>query len=297
MPGREDRILDRFDQLLERAVKLLPRTTPLIDWSTCHAAAWRQGSDSGALHCLQRISAIQLDDLRCVDRQTQALEANTRQLLANLPANNALLWGPRGTGKSSLIKALLNKYAPDGLRMIDVPKAGIGELPQIFDLLDREAAHFIVLCDDLSFTEHDESYKTLKAVLEGSISGLPDNVAVYATSNRRHLLPERAADNLETQTIDGEIHHGDSIEEKISLSERFGLWLAFRPFSQDEYLHIVNHWLTRMDAPDTDSREVREAALRWALVHSTRSGRSAWHFAKDWIGKSGLRKIDAVKGT
>ena len=287
---KSDRLLERVESLVDRIEGIVPAPVAPIDWSISHAATWRQRPPLGGyLHPLSRTSDLKLDDIRCVDKQKAQLSANTQQFLAGLPANNALLWGPRGTGKSSLIKGLLNEHRADGLRLVELAKSDLGALPLILDELYTAAGRFIVFCDDLSFSPQDDSYKSLKGVLEGSLAGMPDNVLVYATSNRRHLLPEQITDNLAAHNVAGEIHHGEGVEEKISLSERFGLWLAFHPFNQEKYLAIVEHWLDRLAAPRSEAAQIRAAALQWALTHGSRSGRSAWQFAKDWTGQQTLR--------
>jgi predicted AAA+ superfamily ATPase len=201
-----------------------------------------------------------------------------------------LLWGPRGTGKSSLIKALLNAYKDRGLRLIEIERQHLTDLPDIIDRIANRKERFVLYCDDLSFERSDDSYKALKVLLDGTIQAAPGNMLVYATSNRRHLLPERQADNLDAQIIDGELHQSEAVEERIALSERFGMWLAFHPFSQDQYLQIVEHWLTKLAVRKSDRDGAERAALQWALLHGSRSGRSAWQFAKDWAGRSGLRR-------
>jgi predicted AAA+ superfamily ATPase len=222
-----------------------------------------------------------------VDRQYAELDRNTRQFLAGRPANNALLWGARGTGKSSLIKAMLHAYADRGLRLIEVDKHDLVDLPDIVDHLHGRRERFVVFCDDLSFDAEDSSYKALKAILDGSVSAPPENVLIYATSNRRHLMPEYMSENLEARMVDGELHHGETVEEKTSLSERFGIWLSFHPFNQDSYLAIVEHWLGVLGSIDSMDETVRLAALEWALTRGSRSGRVAWQFARDWTGRSG----------
>jgi len=205
-----------------------------------------------------------------------------------LPANNALLWGSRGTGKSSLVKALLNEFADDGLRLIEVDKHDLIDLPEIVERIRNSKDRFILFSDDLSFEANDPSYKALKAILDGSVYAPPDNVLLYATSNRRHLLPEYMSDNLDAHRVDGEIHHSEAVEEKISLSERFGLWISFYPFKQDQYLEIALYWLGALDALPRDHEAVKQAALQWALTRGSRSGRSAYQFALDWAGRHRL---------
>ena len=228
---------------------------------------------------------IRLRDLQDVDDQKRRIDRNTRQFLAGRRANNVLLTGARGTGKSSLIKALLNEYAPQGLRLIEVDKTDLVDLPEIVDLVAGRAERFILFCDDLSFEEGEDAYKALKSVLDGSVSAVSDNVLVYATSNRRHLMPEYHDENLQARHVDGEIHPGEAVEEKISLSERFGLWISFYPFSQDEYLDIVEHWLKDFGVPKRAIAAARQQALQWALLRGSRSGRVAWQFARDYAGQ------------
>jgi predicted AAA+ superfamily ATPase len=288
MPENDlEHLLDRLHGLADRLETWLPPATPApIDLA--HAVAWRWCSapnGRGTLAPIPHPHAIPLDDLLCLDRQKATLERNTRQFLAGLPANNALLWGARGTGKSSLVKALLAAYAPQGLRLIEVSKVQLDELPDLLAQLHGRPERCILFCDDLSFSSDEPGYQHLKAVLEGSISAPPENVLIYATSNRRHLMPESLADNRDTRVLEGEIHPGEAVEEKISLSERFGLWLSFHPFDQAQYLTVVCHWLTRFGIREPESDAVTRAALQWALERGSRSGRVAWQFAKDWLGR------------
>jgi predicted AAA+ superfamily ATPase len=227
-----------------------------------------------------------LSDLQNIERQKTLIEQNTRQFVQGLPANNVLLTGARGTGKSSLIKACLNEYAPQGLRLIEVDKDDLHDLGDIVDLVSGRPERFVIFCDDLSFEEGESGYKALKVALDGSISAQSDNVLIYATSNRRHLLPEYMRDNESYRhTEDGEIHPGEVIEEKISLSERFGLWVSFYPFKQDDYLAIVAHWLRHFGSDEAGFERARGDALVWALERGSRSGRVAWQFARDWSGR------------
>ena len=288
MPTLDD-LLNRADALLARVETLLPRLPSPIDWNKTRAARWRHANGRGQLEAVIHPHRLRLADLHCVDAQKQELDRNTRQFLAGAPANNALLWGSRGTGKSSLIKALLNDYAKQGLRLIEVDRGDLAALPDIVADLPATPWRFIVYCDDLSFEAGDASYKTLKAMLDGSIAAAPDNVLIYATSNRRHLLPERMEDNQETRLIGTELHHGEAVEERISLSERFGLWLSFHPFTQDEYLEIVFHWLKRLKTAPDEKQTLRAEALRFALARGSRSGRVAYQFARDWAGRQALR--------
>jgi len=296
-----DRVLERVEALLERIERLVPAAPASSpDWSASIAFRWRKRNGAGVLQPVVRPQRVALSDLRAIDRQKAEADRNTRQFVRGLPANNVLLSGSRGTGKSSLVKALLNEYADEGLRLIEVDKHDLIDLPDIVDGLFGRPERFILFCDDLSFESDDASYKALKAVLDGSVAAPPENVLVYATSNRRHLMPEYMRENLEAHQVDGEIHHAEAVEEKISLSERFGLWLSFRPFPQDAYLDIVHHWLGRFgvlpedrpggspERPDQDGDEMRAEALRWALVRGSRSGRSAYQFARDWAGRRGL---------
>lgn len=282
-----DALLTRLETLLNRLEPLLPPPNVEPDWLRYHAFRWRQQGNYGSLQPIAHPHHIRLTDLHDIDRQKQAVDRNTQQFLHAKPANNVLLWGSRGTGKSSLIKALLNEYGTQGLRMIEVDKHDLVALPDIVAQLHGRPERFIIFSDDLSFEQDDSSYKALKSVLDGGINAPPDNVLIYATSNRRHLLPEYKKENLDTRHVDGEIHHGEAVEEKISLSERFGLWVAFYPFKQDEYLDIVHYWLQTLGVEPIDTPEIRAAALRWALARGSRSGRAAWQFAQDWAGQQG----------
>lgn len=276
--------LARAEKLLERLEPLLPPLSPAPDWRTANAFRWRKSGNHGYLQAITRPPAIRLKDLRDIDQQKSRIDANTRQFVAGQPANNVLLTGTRGSGKSSIIKALLNEYAKKGLRLIEVDKSDLTDLPDIVDLIEGRPERFIIFCDDLSFDTGDASYKALKVVLDGSISAAPDNVLIYATSNRRHLMPEYFEENLESKRVGDEIHPGEAIEEKISLSERFGLWISFYPFDQDAYLNIVAHWLKSFNCSDSEIAGAEREALNWALMRGSRSGRVAWQFAKDWAG-------------
>ncbi len=282
-----DRLLSRLEQILSRVESLVPRAPSAMDWSA-RAFRWRRSGSGSFLQPIAHPHRIRLRDLCEIDRQKSEADRNTRQFVAGLPANNVLLSGSRGTGKSSLIKALLGEYADAGLRLVEVDKLDLMDLPDIVEKLQGRPERFILYCDDLSFEGDDSSYKALKAVLDGTLSAPPDNVLIYATSNRRHLMPEYMSDNLQATQSDGEIHHAEAVEEKISLSERFGLWLSFYPFNQDAFLHIVYHWLERFSALPEDRDEVRARALRWALGRGSRSGRIAYQFARDWAGRSRL---------
>jgi uncharacterized protein len=287
--GRKKHLLASAERLIERIGALLPAGTEPPDW-TAHAFRWRRTGDRGWLQPVYAPHRIDLDDLLCLDRQKSEIERNTRQFLDGRGANNLLLWGSRGTGKSSLVKAVFNAMRDRGLRLIEVDKDDLIQLPDILELIRGRQERFILFCDDLSFEASESGYKALKAALDGSITATPENLLIYATSNRRHLLPEFQAENREARIIDGELHHGESVEEKISLSDRFGLWVAFHPFSQAQYLALVHHWLARLcDSPETREIQEREAieraALQWALRRGSRSGRTAWQFARDWSGR------------
>lgn len=282
-----EKLLARFDQLLDRVETLLPQAQPPVDWSASTAFRWRRRQGRGMLVPVKNPHRIMLDDLQDVDRQKALIDANTRQFVDGQPANNVLLTGARGTGKSSLVKAVLNRYAADGLRLIEVDKLDLLDLPEIVDLVEQRPERFIIFCDDLSFEANEPGYKALKVVLDGSIAAPSDNVLIYATSNRRHLMPEYMHENLEYKHIGGEIHPGETSEEKISLSERFGLWVSFYPFDQDEYLRIVAHWLRALGCDEAGIAAARDEALQWALGRGSRSGRVAWHFARDWAGRHG----------
>ncbi|MCS3902298.1 putative AAA+ superfamily ATPase [Methylohalomonas lacus] len=285
--SEQDRFFNRANALLDRVEALFPEVQAPAPPTDSPAYRWLQRGYRGQLQAIEHISRVQLDDLLCVDAQKEKLVRNTRQFLAGLPANNALLWGPRGTGKSSLLKALLNDFSDRGLRLIEVEKGLLKDLPEIAGALPDRDHRYIIYCDDLSFESGDPGYKALKVMLDGSLSRMPDNLLIYATSNRRHLLPEYQSDNQASQIIDGELHHSEAVEEKISLSERFGLWLAFHPFSQDDYLTIVQYWLNQQGIAEFDD-EIRQQALRWALEHGSRSGRVASQFARDYAGRNQL---------
>lgn len=281
--------LDRATRVLDQVEGLLPQPPQPPDWQRHIAFRWRRVLYRGHFVAVPHPHKLHLDDLQRIDRQKNLIDRNTRQFVAGLPANNVLLWGPRGTGKSSLIKALLNEHAGAGLRLIEVEREDLIMLPDIIEQLYDKPEKFLLYCDDLSFEANDPSYKALKAILDGSISASPDNVLLYATSNRRHLLPEYMSENQTSQIIDNELHHGEAVEEKVSLSERFGLWLSFHPFSQDDYLAIVEYWLNSLGYPQLDAAARREA-LMWSRTRGSRSGRVAWQFARDWVGRQGLEK-------
>ncbi|GAB4179249.1 MAG: ATP-binding protein [Rhodocyclaceae bacterium] len=273
--------------LLERIAAALPEPPRPPDWAASIAFRWRRKDGRGALQPLAHPHAIRLSDLRGIDEQKRRIDQNTRQFVAGHGANNVLLTGARGTGKSSLVKALLNQYARKGLRLIEVDKSDLMDLADIAELAAGRPERFVLFCDDLSFEAAEPGYKALKSVLDGSAASVPKNILLYATSNRRHLMPEYLAENLETTHAGEEIHPGEAVEEKISLSERFGLWLSFYPFGQDGYLEIVRHWLRRFGVDAAAIAAAREEALLWALERGSRSGRSAWQFARDYAGRHG----------
>ncbi len=277
--------LSRAERLLERLETMLPGPVQAPDWDAAHAFRWRRRQGRAVLQPVSTPHRIRLEDLQDVDAQKSRIDRNTRQFLAGRRANNVLLTGARGTGKSSLIKALLNEYGAKGLRLIEVDKTDLVDLPDIVDLVAGRPERFILFCDDLSFEEGEDAYKALKSVLDGSVAAVSDNVLVYATSNRRHLMPEYHDENLQVRHVDGEIHPGEAVEEKISLSERFGLWISFYPFGQDEYLDIVAHWLRVFGVPKKAIGAARQEALQWALMRGSRSGRVAWQFARDHAGQ------------
>ncbi|MBO9536837.1 ATP-binding protein [Herbaspirillum sp.] len=284
-----DQFLQRAEALLARVESLLPAASKVPDWNAGVAFRWRgaSGQRPGYLQPVGHISKIGLSDLHNIGPQKEQIDQNTRQFVEGRPANNVLLTGARGTGKSSLIKACLNQYADRGLRLIEVDKDDLHDLQDIVELVSARPERFIVFCDDLSFEEGEGGYKALKVALDGSIAAQSDNVLIYATSNRRHLMPERLSDNSTyTHTEDGDLHPGETVEEKISLSERFGLWVTFYPFKQDDFLDIVAHWLRHFGCNDAQIAEARGDALRWALQRSSRSGRVAWQFARDYAGKA-----------
>ena len=278
--------LSRAEMLLVRLEAVLPHPLTAPDWNASIAFRYRRRGGSGLIEPVRQVASIRLDSLVEVAPQKERLLRNTEQFVAGHGANNVLLTGSRGTGKSSLIKACLNHFAPRGLRLIEVDKTDLVDLPDIVDLVAQRPERFIVFCDDLSFDEGEPGYKALKSILDGSISQASDNVLIYATSNRRHLLPEYMKENLSYQhTEDGEVHPGEVIEEKISLSERFGLWVSFYPFSQDEYLAIVAQWLRGFGVGDEAIAQARQESLVWALERGSRSGRVAFQFAKDYSGR------------
>jgi len=286
-------LIARAEGVLARVESLLPPTDPDPDWKRVTAARWRKRSGRGFLQAIAHPHAIKLDELVAVEDQKRVIDRNTRQFVAGFPANNVLLTGSRGTGKSSLVKAMLSKYAGKGLRLIEVDKADLVDLPDIGERVAQEPYRFVIFCDDLTFDAGEAGYKALKVMLDGSIAGAAANVVVYATSNRRHLLPEYFIENLETKHVGEEVHPGESVEEKISLSERFGLWISFYPFSQDDYLAAVAAWLAYFGVKPASSAKEAEArtreALQWALQRGSRSGRAAWQFAKSYAGAHGIK--------
>jgi len=289
MTDKFDQLIARAEQLISRIESVLPRPLSAPDWSA--AIAWRyrrRSGGHGVLEPVRHVAGMRLSDLKEIEAQKEKIQRNTRQFVDGRTANNVLLTGARGTGKSSLIKACLNSYAAQGLRLIEVDKADLTDLPDIVEVVSDRPEKFIIYCDDLSFEEGEGGYKALKSILDGSVAASTPNVLVYATSNRRHLLPEQMKDNLSYSTsADGEIHPGEVIEEKISLSERFGLWVSFYPFSQDEYLAIVAQWLSALGVAPQDIEAARPQALVWALERGSRSGRVAYQFARDFAGRQG----------
>jgi len=277
--------LKRAEGVLAQLEAWLPPAPPPVDWNS-HAFRWRRRGTRGWLEPVRHIARIDMDDLQHIDRQKEVIDRNTVQFLEGKPANNVLMTGARGTGKSSLVKAMLATYGDRGLRLIEVDKSDLGDLQEIVEAVAERPERFLVFADDLSFEEGEAGYKALKSVLDGSIAASTQNLLIYATSNRRHLMLEYMHENLQAKhQSDGEIHPGETVEEKISLSERFGLWLSFYPFKQDDYLDIVAHWLRDLGCSEESIARSRTSALQWTLERGSRSGRVAWQFAKDWAGR------------
>lgn len=291
MSQQLEHLLLRAEQLINRVEAALPQALAAPDWSASVAYRYRKrAAGHGVLQPVRHVGSMRLADLREIDTQKEKIQRNTLQFVNGQPANNVLLTGARGTGKSSLIKACLNEYAVSGLRLIEVDKADLIDLPDIVDVVSEQPEKFIVYCDDLSFEDGEPGYKALKSILDGSVAVTTPNVLIYATSNRRHLLPEYLKENLSyTHTDEGEVHPGEVVEEKISLSERFGLWVSFYPFTQDEYLGIVAQWLASFGVSLSAIEAARAQALIWALERGSRSGRVAYQFARDYAGHSGAR--------
>jgi uncharacterized protein len=282
-----------LDRILERLDQLLPPAPPATDWGASIAFRWRGAAGPngrGWLQPVKHVHRMKLADLQGIGPQIAKVEQNTRQFMQGRPANNVLLTGARGTGKSSIVKGLLNKYHRQGLRLVEVEKNDLGDLPAITDILSSRPERFLVFCDDLTFHGSEEGYIALKVALDGSISTTSENMLIYATSNRRHLMPEYMAENLETKYVGDEIHPGETAEEKISLSERFGLWVSFYPFDQDEYLAIVAHWLKTFGCSAREIESAREETLQWSMQRGSRSGRIAYQFARDWAGRHAKQK-------
>ncbi len=287
MNSQLDQFLVRAEQLISRIEAVLPQALTNPDWSAGIAYRYRKRSSGhGTLEPVRHVGATRLSDLQEIEIQKEKIQRNTLQFVEGKPANNVLLTGARGTGKSSLIRACLNEYAAQGLRLIEVDKADLVDLPDIVDLVSERSEKFIVFCDDLSFDDGEPGYKALKSILDGSVAATTPNVLIYATSNRRHLLPEYMKENLTyTHTDDGEVHPGEGVEEKISLSERFGLWVSFYPFTQEEYLTIVAQWLSSFGISEAAIEAARAQSLVWALERGSRSGRVAYQFARDYAGQ------------
>ena len=288
MDSRMNAFLERADAVLARLEPLLPALREPVDWTQALAARWVREGRSGYLMPLEVSLDMRLSDLIGVDLQRDQLGRNTRQFIDGLPANHALLWGSRGTGKSSLIRALLAEYAALGLRLIEIERDHLGDLPRVVEQLQKLSQRFVLFCDDLSFESGEGDYRVLKSVLDGSLEQAPDNVLLYATSNRRHLVPEKESDNANWQQVDGELHPSEAVEDKIALSDRFGLWLSFYPFTQDHYLNVVEHWITQLALKSGLSwqrdEDLDKAAVRWATGRGNRNGRCAYQFARYWVG-------------
>ncbi|MDX2480767.1 MAG: ATP-binding protein [Desulfuromusa sp.] len=282
-------VVAQLERVLSSVEMLLPKAIKPVNWSTCHAANWRRHSFSGYLEPVKVTDTTQLDELLGVDEQKATMVNNTRQFLQGLPANNALLWGSRGTGKSSIVKALLNKYGDQGLRIIQVEKEDLIYIPEIFSAIEDQPYRFIMLCDDLTFEVGELTYKMLKSALDGSVYSAPENVLIYVTSNRRYLLPEYESDHLGGKFVKGELQQSEIQEEKSSLSDRFGLWVPFHVFSQERYLEAVklciNRWSTQFGQELPWSDELERTAIKWANEKTKRCGRTAYQFSKNWVGK------------
>jgi uncharacterized protein len=277
-------------QVLASLKMLLPKPAAVLDWQSCHAASWRKHYLAGYLEPVEQLDALALSDLLGIEKQKKMVEDNTLQFLSGFPANNVLLWGTRGTGKSSLVRAILNAYAPKGLRIIQVDKDDLCQLPDIVDSVKQQPYRFILFSDDVSFEVGESSYKMLKSALDGAVYALPENIRIYVTSNRRHLIPEYETDNRGAMMVNNEIHHGESAEEKISLSGRFGIWVGFHPFTQDQYLDVVHTWISKLcfdkGISDLWNQETREQAIQWGNVKGDKSGRIAYQFACDLVGRN-----------
>lgn len=282
--------LERADAVLARLEPLLPAERPVIDWERCLAARWHRDGRSGFLQPLEVSLDLDLDDMIGVDPQRDTLARNTRQFVDGLPANHALLWGARGTGKSSLVRALLAAHAGEGLRLVEIERDHLADLPRVVELLAGLPQRFVLFCDDLSFEAGEGDYRVLKSVLDGSLERAPDNVLLYATSNRRHLVPEKQSDNENWKMVDGELHPNEAVEDKIALSDRFGLWLSFYPFTQEHFLAVVRHWISSLAATAglewAWDETLEKEAIRWALGRGNRNGRCAYQFARQWVGRA-----------
>ncbi|MDH1106085.1 ATP-binding protein [Pseudomonas otitidis] len=282
--------LEHADAVLARLEPLLPAERPVIDWERCLAARWHRDGRSGFLQPLEVSLDLDLDDLIGVDPQRDTLARNTRQFVDGLPANHALLWGARGTGKSSLVRALLAAHAGEGLRLVEMERDHLADLPRVVELLAGLPQRFVLFCDDLSFEAGEGDYRVLKSVLDGSLERAPDNVLLYATSNRRHLVPEKQSDNENWKMVDGELHPNEAVEDKIALSDRFGLWLSFYPFTQEHFLAVVRHWISSLAATAglewAWDETLEKEAIRWALGRGNRNGRCAYQFARQWVGRA-----------
>ena len=289
MDSSLNNFLQRAGSMLDRLEPLLPARREALDWNNVVAARWQREGRGGYLQPVRASLDLALSDLVGIDAQREQLLRNTRQFVAGLPANHALLWGARGTGKSSLVRALLAAYAADGLRLIEIERDCLADLPKVVEALAGLAQRFVLFCDDLSFDSGEGDYRVLKSVLDGSLERAPDNVLLYATSNRRHLLPEKESDNLDSRMVDGELHPSEAIEDRIALSDRFGLWISFYPFTQDHFLAVVRHWIEVLAGQAglqwQWSHELEIIAVRWAGGRGNRNGRCAYQFARSWVGQ------------
>lgn len=288
--------LQRAEALMARLEPLLPAPRFALDWTQSLAARWHREGQGGYLQALEVTLDLRLEDLIGIDRQRERLSSNTRQFVAGLPANHVLLWGARGTGKSSLIRALLAEHASAGLRLIEIERDHLADLPRVVEQLQGLPQRFVLFCDDLSFEAGESDYRVLKSVLDGSLEQAPDNVLLYATSNRRHLVPEKESDNENWKNVDGELHPNEAVEDKIALSDRFGLWLSFYPFTQDHFLSVVEHWIDVLATKAGLQWQRDEAldilAVRWATGRGNRNGRCAYQFARYWVGLKLLEQVN-----